>query len=197
MELIPVFPTVIFREEIKNYKDFKEELIKYAYKERSLDPQGEEKSNLGGWHSKSKYASFENPISLVVNKLIIEMLRNKDHFNIKNFNIDSMWININQPGNSNTKHIHGGSDLSGVFWIKQPQNGGRIALESPHVFSQYRQLISYNPEIAQKLSAAQRIDFEPVEGAILIFPSDLYHWVTINVSNEERISVSFNINLKL
>ena len=125
------------------------------------------------------------------------MLCSKDHFNIKNININSMWININQPGNSNTKHIHAGSDLSGVFWIKQPENGGRIALESPHLFSQYKQLSSYNQKTKQSLSAFERIDLNPVEGVIIIFPSDLYHWVTINTSNEERISVSFNINLEV
>ena len=35
----------------------------------------------------------------------------------------------------------------------------------------------------------------PVEGGLVLFPSYLDHSVNANLSNEERIVVSFNINL--
>ena len=35
----------------------------------------------------------------------------------------------------------------------------------------------------------------PVEGGLILFPSYLDHSVNQNLSNEERIVVSFNINL--
>ena len=37
--------------------------------------------------------------------------------------------------------------------------------------------------------------FLPTEGRMLLFPSHLQHEVFENKSNEDRISVSFNINL--
>ena len=38
--------------------------------------------------------------------------------------------------------------------------------------------------------------FSPIEGRMLIFPSHLQHHVKENKSDEDRISVSFNIQLK-
>ena len=39
------------------------------------------------------------------------------------------------------------------------------------------------------------IHFNPTEGKIIVFPSHLNHLVQENKSNEDRISVSFNIRL--
>ena len=36
---------------------------------------------------------------------------------------------------------------------------------------------------------------EPKEGLLVLFPSYLYHSVDLNRSGEERIVISFNINL--
>ena len=38
--------------------------------------------------------------------------------------------------------------------------------------------------------------FPPIEGRMLIFPSHLQHEVKKNLSNEDRISASFNIKLE-
>ena len=37
--------------------------------------------------------------------------------------------------------------------------------------------------------------FNPTEGRMIVFPSYLYHYVQENKSNQDRISVSFNIRL--
>ena len=41
----------------------------------------------------------------------------------------------------------------------------------------------------------QTFYFNPIEGKILVFPAHLNHLVQENKSNEDRISVSFNIRL--
>ena len=38
-------------------------------------------------------------------------------------------------------------------------------------------------------------NFEPEEGKLLIFPSYLYHSVKANKSNEDRIVISFNVEI--
>ena len=50
--------------------------------------------------------------------------------------MNSMWININGPGNYNHSHNHPGCDLSGVLWLKVPENSGNIVFESPQSFTQ-------------------------------------------------------------
>ena len=37
------------------------------------------------------------------------------------------------------------------------------------------------------------MEFDPVEGMMMMFPSDLLHGVEENKSNKDRISLSFNI----
>ena len=40
------------------------------------------------------------------------------------------------------------------------------------------------------------VQIEPQEGDLLIFPSYLYHSVTENLSEKDRIIISFNIDIK-
>jgi len=107
-----------------------------------------------------------------------------------------MWININKPGDFNNKHNHPGSDLSGVFWIKSLQKSGSLAFYSPNFMTQIHQINSIKDEISKKLFTTPTFDIEPLEGVIVLFPSDLSHAVQKNNSDEDRISVSFNIDLR-
>ena len=105
------------------------------------------------------------------------------------------WININKPGNYNVKHLHPTNDLSGVLWIKAPQNSGDIVFESPYEFQAYQEIDSYVDEFRNSFNIDHSYYFTPTDGRMLIFPSHLMHEVEENLSNEDRISVSFNIKL--
>ena len=50
--------------------------------------------------------------------------------------------------------------------------------------------------IKNKNNVFQSYYFNSTEGRILVFPSHLNHHVQENKSNEDRISVSFNIRLQ-
>ena len=54
---------------------------------------------------------------------------------------------------------------------------------------------SYTEEFKQSNNYYHTWFFDPTEGKVLIFPSHLIHEVRENKSNEDRISVSFNIRL--
>ena len=53
----------------------------------------------------------------------------------------------------------------------------------------------YSEEIKRTSRAYQSYWFPPYEGGILLFPAHLHHGVKPNTSNEDRISVSFNIRI--
>ena len=107
----------------------------------------------------------------------------------------SAWIGINKPGSYNSKHVHPTSHLSGVFWIKVPKNSGSIMFHSPEIFNRFQELDCYTDEFCYDSNCYMTHDFTPSEGKILIFPSSLEHEVKKNESNEDRISVSFNMRL--
>ena len=45
MNILPVFPSLIIKEKIKDYDKYKDELILYSYQQQTLDPNGVKKSN--------------------------------------------------------------------------------------------------------------------------------------------------------
>ena len=106
-----------------------------------------------------------------------------------------MWINRNPKGASNTRHTHITYSrpllLSGVYYIKVPENSGRIRFYDPRLIS------LMNPPDYEYYHDSQLYNFiEPQEDMILFFPSWLEHDVEVNQSNEERISIGFNIFVK-
>ena len=103
-----------------------------------------------------------------------------------------MWVNWNPKGASNTRHTHitytRSLLLSGVYYVKVPENSGRIRFYDPRLIS------SLNTPDHQYYYNSQSYNFiVPQEDMILFFPSWLEHDVEENQSNEERISIGFNI----
>ena len=188
---INIFPVPIHVFDVNGFKEIQNQLIDYAYNLKEED-EGITISNEGGWQSHS----FEvKNVDDVLQKFLINCLAEfpvlDKSIKIKVF----AWVNINKPGDCNTKHNHPGDDLAGVLWIKTPENSGNLVFESPHHFNSFREIASYTEEFKNSNNYFQTYYFSPIEGRMLVFPSHLQHEVLENKSNEDRISVSFNIDL--
>ena len=107
----------------------------------------------------------------------------------------SAWININSPGSYNVKHTHPNSHLSGVMWIKAPKDSGNIVFDNPNGHQTHTEINSYNQEFKDQFFVHHAYWLPPLEGRMIIFPSHLQHEVEEIKSNEDRISVSFNVTL--
>ena len=184
-----LFPTCIHILEYKNFESIKDELVQHVYEEKNRDPKGREVSNRGGWQSQD-FVKDDKILSLI-GKIFYELPTvNKNLI----FSL-GCWFNINKKGSYNTKNVHANSDFSGVFWLKAPMNSGDIVFDSPHNFSSFMERISYTEKFKNDTGCTDRYFFNPIEGKMLIFPSSLEHEVQPNESDEDRISVSFNIKL--
>ena len=158
------------------------------------DPDGLTKSNLLGWHSQyfdlenEKPRYFVNSISASLNHVFSDMGWNIKDQEVK---ITSMWAIINKKHASNTSHIHSNNYISAVYYVKAPKNCGNIIFQDPRSVTSFRY-----PKISKpnKLNSNVFID-QPKEGFLVLFPSYLYHSVELNKSNQERIVISFNIDL--
>jgi hypothetical protein len=84
------------------------------------------------------------------------------------FDIIDVWTNINYPKGSNRKHFHVGADIAGCFYLYVPANSGEIEFESGEKFL-------------------------PESGDVYWWDARLPHWVHENTSEENRISIAFNI----
>ena len=157
------------------------------------DIVGKIKSNRGGYHSND--LSLDN---VILQPLIKEIETHSSQFAntflSKNKQIlNNMWFNINLYKDFNISHNHSGDDISGVYYIKTPNEGGNIVFEHPAKdLYDYYLLNIENPEEVNNYNA--RTWWMPSKANILyLFPAWLNHSVETNKNKtEERISISFN-----
>ena len=184
-----IFPVPIHQIDIHGFDEIKDELIDYAYNLKKED-KGVIISNKGGWQS-NVFAVKENDD--ILHSYISHCISNLPIFKSSVEYEVYAWININKPGAYNIKHDHPDSNLAGVLWIKCSDNSGNIEFDNPSVFQTYREIDSYTDDFKNKSDIYQSYYFTPIEGRVLVFPSHLLHKVDENKSEEDRISVSFNI----
>ena len=190
---VKIFPVPVHQFDVNGFSEIQDELIDYVYKMREKDPVGNTISNRRGWQSSC--FSLQNEDDILQNFLtncLSEFPPIKK--SVKLF--VSAWININPPDAFNMKHDHPTSDLSGVLWIKCPNECGNILFYSPSCFETFQEIESYTQEFKDTNNYHHNYWFPPIEGRMLIFPSHLQHEVKKNLSNEDRISASFNIKLE-
>ena len=104
-----------------------------------------------------------------------------------------MWAIINTGGSTNLRHQHGNSTISGAYYVRAPEKSGDIVFYDPRPAPVY----SYPQAINPNLLNAQVNGISPKEGALVLFPSYLDHSVNENLSNDERIVISFNITIQM
>ena len=162
--------------------------------ERSKNTQGTKNSNVGGWHSGNiNYPDspffFLSDIEKICQEYARDILKTDDSVCLSN-----AWININNKYHSNLIHAHPKSVLSGVYYIKTPEECGNIKFFHPAYDSVIR---DWTYSLRESHPSNSIFWWLPAnEGSLYIFPSWLKHMVEPNMSDEERISISFNVAQK-
>ena len=103
--------------------------------------------------------------------------------------LEDIWINILPEGGMHSSHIHPHSVISGTTYVAMPKGASAIKFEDPR-----SQMLMASPT---RLKEARRelktfVYVEPDVGDVLLWESWLRHEVPMNMSEEDRISVSFN-----
>ena len=137
-----LFPVSIHEFSVDGFGDIKSELIDYAYDLKDQDPDGNKISNVGGWQSKGFNVRNEDVLQNFLGRSITQIQNIRCGVEINIY----AWVNINQTTNYNMKHNHPWSDLSGVLWIKTPDNCGKLNFESPYSFTGNKEICAYTGE---------------------------------------------------
>ena len=167
-------------------------MIDHIYSVRDKT-ESEHRSNNGGWQSKERRLPdrFAEYILSQTNDTLSKFL-DQDY----DVQIGNLWYNINHPGTSNDRHTHPGCDLAGIFYVKVPKGDcGQLELENPNHFAQFNLLMAMNEDLKQESKCYHSLYITPEEGATVIFPSHIIHRVMTNNTNEDRISIAWNIRL--
>ena len=195
LDLNLVFSTPIWGFLVKDYAKLNINMLEYIKELQKSDPEGINKSNVFGWHSKSfgmnnkTVSYFFESIKPNINNTLIDM--GWDDLNNK-INITSAWSIINKKNASNERHIHSNSYISAVYYVSAPKNCGDILFHDPREAKIIRKP---NTIKANQLNA-EVVNITPQSGLLVLFPSYLYHSVAKNNSDEERIIISFNIDIQ-
>ena len=192
--LTNLFPSPVHIFDTDGFDEFKNNLIDYAYKLREEDPKGFKISNRHGWQSKGFDLTDMNDL---LHGTILQGLSSFSSVKNTTEMRASAWVNINSPGAYNRLHSHPNSHLSGVMWIKSPKDCGVISFDNPNGHQSYTEINCYNKEFKDQFFVHHAYWLPPIEGRMIIFPSHLQHEVEENKSNEDRISVSFNVTLTI
>ena len=195
-EILKFFPQPIFKYKVQDYKQVNAQLSDYIYNLKRENEKGLDRTNVNGWHSQNFNLKDKNSIQY---KFLISMKEYIfDVFDNYGWDIDpkkivctEMWAIINKKDSFNLIHTHPNSYLSAAYYVKAPENCGKFLVENPNVVSNH----SY-PKINKETEFNANIrGLNVKEGDLLFFPSYLPHKVGRNMSNEDRIVISFNINV--
>lgn len=107
----------------------------------------------------------------------------------KKLKCNALWINILPEGGTHASHIHPHSVISGTTYVQMPEGTSALKLEDPRL-----PMMMMSPLRRKNApeDLRQFVYVEPVVGDVLLWESWLRHEVPMNMSEGERISVSFN-----
>jgi len=109
--------------------------------------------------------------------------------NGRRLKLDSIWINVLEPGGVHTGHVHPHSVLSGTYYVETPPGASALKLEDPRL-----PLMMAAPPRREDAPEAERsfIYLQPKAGEVLMWESFVRHEVPPNLAKKARVSISFN-----
>jgi uncharacterized protein (TIGR02466 family) len=188
-DVIPMFPTLLWKILLKpELRDALEVKILATLHRAGCDLPQLEPGH--GWQSEQTLHEREELQELVscvsrVTKSILRFLRISDEA----FEITGCWATVLGKGAIHKAHSHPNNFLSGVYYVRTHPGADTINFHDPR-----NQAMVIRPPV-EELTAenTDQVVVRVTNGTLLMFPSYLEHSVDANVSDDQRISISFNI----
>ena len=197
VKIYKFFPQPVFHYKIDNFEKHNNELSKYIYDLYEADKEGLQRSNIGGWHSKpfnlKDQQSAPYNFFMETQKYVVDVFKEYGWSYVpEKINLTEMWAIINKKDNFNIEHTHPNNFLSAAYYVKAPENCGSFRVTNPNIISRER-IARSDSRTDLNQNVGQIV---PSEGDLLIFPAYLPHSVGKNLSEEDRVMVSFNIDIQ-
>jgi uncharacterized protein (TIGR02466 family) len=188
-DVIPMFPTLVWKVQL-------EAQLHEAIDARILGVLAEIRRDLPplasgeGWQSAQTLHQREECGELVscINKAaksVLQFLR----IGYDAFEITGCWANVLAKGAAHRTHSHPNNFLSGAYYVRTFPGADTINFHDPR--SQAG--IIRPPVVELTAENTDQVVVNVKNGTLLLFPAYLQHSVDANASQEERLSVSFNI----
>lgn len=188
-----IFPSFVYScEPDLDLKEFKKEIYQLQEEKGNI-----QRSNCGGYHSplfdskkESEFKDYKNLHNLsLITKEFTQHVINEENLmcTVSHF---QFWVNINKLYHYNAFHNHGNTtDLIAIYYITIPKNSGRLVFMR-NDGSQYSPLYGSREDLRKFIIEGQK-------GRLYILPAHMWHFVEASQSDKDRISISFNITVKI
>jgi uncharacterized protein (TIGR02466 family) len=106
------------------------------------------------------------------------------------------WYNVNRHGDHHAPHTHPRAYLSGTYYVRVPPMPAADAdpRARPGCISFYDPRTAANMiTVGTEPDARSSYTVLPADGTLLMWPSPVQHYVHPNLSQERRITISFNL----
>ena len=170
------------------------------------DPRRREEKNAKGWAirggtvirnlfetTNSSILKFEVLLRKAIDYYISNLPDNAEHpflmGKTKKYTIDSCWVNLLDPGDFQSSHIHNNGWMSGVYYLDEPE----IEPDKKHAGWIEFNRAGYNlPHFAGEKGIEL---IKPKAGMFIFFPSYVWHGTIPYTHKYNRISISFDIQV--
>ncbi len=190
------FPTSIWSIDLPEAEAMNAQLLQAVRAEHQRDARGMAgRSSILGWHSadnlhqRPEFREFLGHVER--NALDIAAALRWDTRRARPV-VVSCWAIINGKFASNALHTHANSMLSGVYYLQALPGSGAIYFRDPRVGP----LVLGAPIAEFTPLTFTKITYRPIVGRLIFFPGWLDHGVEPNLSEGERICLSFNVGLQ-
>lgn len=197
MDVLDLWPTKLAKKKVADFDEPNRGLLKLV---RDWD-----KSNKGlttDYHDNNPFEVDSPPTNWLreqVNQAVIEYLQAIGINFAVNWQIHG-WASLNRRGDYHDPHNHPHCYLSGTYYVKVPSDktkGRQRPDVRPNCITFYDPRSGFN---MQSIKDDPYVDPEytvlPEPGLLMLWPAGLMHFVHPNLSDETRVSISFNIMLK-
>lgn len=188
-DVIPMFPTLVWKVQLK--AEFHEAIdAKILALLERMRRSGPEPVPGQGWQSEQRLHErdeFRELIACVndVAKGVLRFLR----VGYDAFEITGCWANVLPRGAAHKAHSHPNNFLSGVYYVRTPPDANTINFHDPR-----NQTGIIRPPVTELTAEnTDQVVVSVKNGTLLLFPAYLQHSVDTNRSENERVSISFNI----
>ena len=188
-DVIPMFPALVWKIQINA-------ALHDAMDAKILETLGRIRRDLPklgagqGWQSEQtlhEREEFRDLVACINNaaRSVLRFLR----IGYDAFEITGCWATVLAKGAAHKVHSHPNNFLSGVYYVRTHPGTDTINFHDPR----NQTGIIRPPVVELTAENTDQVVVTVKNGALLVFPAYLQHSVDTNMSEEERISISFNI----
>lgn len=192
-KILPLFATPILH--VTELGIDLKKLSKFIRNEKKVN-DGRELTNIGGWQSNDLQHKPDTELQKLIEKIKKYSAAYSNSIEIEPKNkLEQIWANINGPKDFNEKHKHLNAIYSGVYFVDVPENSGNFTLN--HNVPDFSfAWCHFNGIKVKKYNTfnAGTWNIKPKVDELFLFPSWAEHKVSANMSNSERISISFDLS---